>query len=143
LVTAPEPDEDGDPVTTMVVDWTSASPTGSGTAKPASDPWAAPRRQDQRTAALRLKQVLMSALADRGVDILIKGTTVRAIDEKTVRTLFYAQTPAEGTPTEKAKVRRQQFSRALDWAEAEKLIASHEIDDVDYLYLYRHYEEGE
>src|SRR5262249_53887111 len=55
LVEALEKDEDGDPITTMVVDWL---PPGS-VAAPASpdDPWAKPKRQDQRTAALRLKRV--------------------------------------------------------------------------------------
>ncbi len=38
--------------------------------------------------------------------------------------------------------RRAQFKRALDWAEAQELIASHEIDDVVYLRLCSH-EAGE
>src|SRR5262249_12144633 len=69
-VEAPEKDEDGDPITTMVVDWL---PPGSIEA-PASpdDPWAKPKRQDQRTAALRLKRVLMTILADQGVDLPVE-----------------------------------------------------------------------
>jgi len=60
------------------------------------------------------------------------------IDQEVVRGLYYAQTPADGTPKQKADARRQQFKRALDWAEAQELIASHEIDDVVYLRLCRH-----
>jgi hypothetical protein len=47
------------------------------------------------------------------------------IDQEVVRGLYYAQTPAHGTPKHKADARRQQFKRALDWAEA-----SHEINNV-------------
>jgi hypothetical protein len=63
MVKAPEPDEDGEPIGTMVVDWVPAPPGG---ARPQPDPWAQARRQDQRTAGLRLKRVLMGALADQG-----------------------------------------------------------------------------
>ena len=68
IVEAPEPDEDGEPITTMVVDWVPAPPGG---AQPQPDPWAQARRQDQRTAVLRLKRVLMGALADQGVELPI------------------------------------------------------------------------
>ena len=76
LVEAPEPDDDGQPITSMVVDWKAAAGTPNA-AGPAPDPWAGARRQDQRTAALRLKKVLMSALAEQGVDREIDGTTMR------------------------------------------------------------------
>ena len=67
LVEAPEKDEDGEAITTMVVDWL---PPGSNEAAQASlnDPWAKSKRQDQRTAVLRLKRVLMAILAEKGVD---------------------------------------------------------------------------
>src|SRR5262245_62704491 len=53
MVEAPEKDEDGEAITTMVVDWL---PPGAAQAAPApDDPWAKPKRQDQRTAVLRLK----------------------------------------------------------------------------------------
>jgi hypothetical protein len=64
------------------------------------------------------------------------------IDQEVVRGLYYVQTPADGTPKQRADFRRQQFKRALDWAEAQELIASHEIDDVVYLRLCSH-EAGE
>src|SRR5262245_30421770 len=53
VVEAPEKDEDGDPITTMVVDWLPPG-TASASSTP-DDPWAKPKRQDQRTAVLRLK----------------------------------------------------------------------------------------
>ena len=103
-VAAPEPDEDGEPITTMVVDWTGPVPeTQSGP----DDPWAKPERQDQRTAALRLKRVLMTILAERGVDLPIapNGPVVRMVDQKLVRKAFY-----------NARRRRAPRSRRLNFA---------------------------
>ena len=136
VVNAPEPDEDGEPITTMVVDWVAASPGG---AQEPVDPWAGPRRHDQRTAVLRLKRVLMAELAEHGVDLPIPpdGPTVRMIDQEIVREQFYAHTPAEGTPERKGHSRRQKFLRALDWAEDQQLIGVEEIDGVTYLRLIR------
>jgi AAA domain len=134
-VNAPEPDEDGKPITTMVVDWVLAP---AGGAQPEPDPWAKCRRQDQRTAVLRLKRVLMDALADQGVELPIPhGPPVRMIDQSIVRERFYLCTPADGTPEQKANFRRQKFLRALDWAEQKRLIAVEEFDGVTYLRLIR------
>jgi hypothetical protein len=96
IVEAQEPDEDGEPISTMVVDWNVTAADG---AYAQSDPWAAARRQDQRTAVLRLKRVLMGLLADQGValPILPDGPTARMIDQGTVRERFYSRTPANGT----------------------------------------------
>ena len=136
MVKAPEPDEDGEPISTMVVDWVPAPPGG---AQPEPDPWAQARRQDQRTAGLRLKRVLMGALADQGVELPIPpdGPLVRMIDQEIVREQFYVQTPADGTPAQKGEFRRKRFKRAVDWAEDQQLIAVEEIDDVTYLRLSR------
>jgi len=137
LVEAPEKDEDGDPITTRVVDWL---PPGSAQAAPAADdPWARPKRQDQRTAVLRLKRVLMAILAEQGVDLPIApdGPVVRMVDQKLVRKAFYACTPAEGTPEQKGRFRRQKFLAALDWAEQNQLIGAGEINRVSYLWLAR------
>ena len=45
------------------------------------------RRQDQRTAVLRLKRVLMTILAEQGVDLPIgpDGPVVRMVDQEIVR----------------------------------------------------------
>jgi hypothetical protein len=136
-VEAPEKDEDGEPETTMVVDW---QPAAAAPQSPPNDPWAKPKRQDQRTAALRLKRVLMTILAEQGVDQPISpdGPIVRMVDQKLVRKAFYASTPApESTPEQVGRLRRQRFLAALDWAEQEKLIGVGEIGDVPYLWLAR------
>ena len=81
LVETPEPDEDGEPIHTMVVDWVAVPPGSGPQSEP--DPWAQCRRQDQRTAVLRLKRVLMDVLADQGIElpILPDGPLVRMIDQ--------------------------------------------------------------
>jgi hypothetical protein len=142
-VELPEKDEDGEPYKTLVIDWQPVRPGGIQP-QPESDPWAQARRQDQRTAALRLKRVLMSMLADQGVELAIPpdGPTVRMIDQEKVREQFYVHTPADDS-TDKAKFRRQQFKRALDWVEIMGLIAIEEIDDVTYLRLCRRDPENE
>src|SRR5262249_28297886 len=126
MVEAPEPDEDGEAVTTMVVDWV---PAPAGTVQNAQDPWARSRRQGQRTTILRLKRLLMDSLATDGMELPIPpdGQVARMIAQEIVRERFYAGTRAEGTPTQKAEVRRKSFNRAIDWAEDQQLIAVQEI----------------
>ena len=134
-VAAPEPDEDGEPITTMVVDWQPAAAGGASQ----SDPWRQCRRQDQQTAVLRLKRVLMTILAEQGVDLPRgpDGPAMRMVDQEIVRTEFYAHTSAEGTPKQKRQLRSLQFKRALGWAEDQQLIGIEEIDGVTYLRLSR------
>ena len=88
---------------------------------------------------LRLKRVLMEALADQGVELPIPpdGPLVRMIAQSMVRERFYFSTPAEGTPEQKGNLRRQKFLRALDWAEQNRLIGMEDIDGVAYLRLIR------
>jgi hypothetical protein len=144
VVQAPEPDEDGEPVETMIVNWQSGPPGESG-ARPEPDPWAEPRRQDQKTAVLRLKRVLMSILAEKGVELPIvpDGPMARMVDQEIIRESFYTHTPAEGTPAQKGEFRRKRFNRAVDWAEDQQLIAIVEIDGITYLRLTRPEQEGE
>src|SRR6516165_3598483 len=132
-VEAPERDEDGEPITTMVIDW-NAKPSKTA---PPNDPWQQSKRQDQRTAALRLKRVLMSLLAEAGVDQSLSpnGPMVRMVDQEIIRAEFYIQTPADGTPEQKGNLRRQKFLRALAWAEENGLIGVKEVNNVVYLWL--------
>jgi hypothetical protein len=134
VVEAPEPDEDGEPVTTMVVDW---QPAAADCVYVQPDPWRQCRRQDQQTAVLRLKRQLEAALAAHGIELPVPpdGPAVRMVDQGIVREQFYLHTPAEGTPEEKGHFRRQKFLRALDWAEQKQLIGIAEIDDTAYLRL--------
>ena len=143
-VEALQPDEDGEPISTMVVDWL-PNVRGGNQGRPGPDPWAQSRREDQRFAVLRLKRVMMGALAEHGVEREIppNGPAVRMIDQEVVRGLFYAETTADGTPKQRADFRRQQFNRARDWAQAQELIAILEIDDVIYLRLCSHQPEDD
>ena len=109
IVEAPEPDEDGEPVTTMVVDW---QPVSAGDGAPVQpDPWQHCRRQDQKTDVLRLKRLLMSILAEKGVELPIppNGPVVRMVKQAIVREHFFMHTPAEGTPEQIGHSRRQKF----------------------------------
>ena len=140
LVDAPGLDEDGDKITTMVVDWL---PPGTAQAvAPPDDPWAlACRQQDQRTAMLRLKRVMMTILAERGIDLPIPpdGPVVRMVDQEIVREVFYGCTPAEDgkTPKQQRQVRHTQFKRARDRAEQNGLISVGNVGKVTYLWLTR------
>jgi hypothetical protein len=144
-VEAPELDEDGEPITTMVVDWlpgggTAGSGAVGGAGRPPRDPWAESRRQDQRTVMLRLKRVLMEILADQGVDLAIPpdGPVVRMVDQVAARAAFYACTPAtEGTAKQQQDRRRAQFNSALERAEEARLIGIRQIGEVTYLWLSR------
>jgi len=131
----PTPDEDGDPITTLVIDWV------AGPAAPPSpkDPWQQCRRGDQQVAVTRLKRVLMAMLAEHGMNqpMAPNGPAVRMIDREIVRAEFYAQTAADGTPEEKAVTRRVRFLRAVDWAEDNQLVGVREIDGITFLWLIR------
>jgi AAA domain-containing protein len=141
-VAAPELDEDGDPITTMVVNWSPPESAPAGSAVP-NDPWAKPKRQDQRTAVLRLKRVLMAILADQGVDLPIApdGPVVRMVDQKLVRKAFYAGTPVEEAVQQTRQARHAQFKAALAWAEQERLIGIGEVNEVPYVWLAKQGEE--
>ena len=60
MVEAPEPDEDGEPITTMVVDWLPAGAGAGAQAQPELDPWLEGcRRQDQRTVCYGSNECFM------------------------------------------------------------------------------------
>jgi hypothetical protein len=128
-------DEEGDPITTMVVEWTDAGSNSS--AGPTADPWAESRQADTRQGMLLLKRVLMSMLAEKGIDLpsAPEGPTVRMIDREIVREEFYARTAADGTEDQKRKSRWQRFTRAVNRAEEKQLIGIREIQGVTYFWL--------
>jgi hypothetical protein len=130
-VELPEPDEDGDPVTTLVIEW------GAHEQKPATpirDPWEESRQAQTRQAMLLLKRVMMAKLAEAGCELPLEPP-VRGIDREIVREEFYAQTPADGTEREKRSIRRKRFDRALERACEKQLIGIREIGDITYLWL--------
>src|SRR5262249_26014491 len=133
-----ELDEDGESITTRVVDW-QAGPASVAPSSP-KDPWRQSRQHSQRVVALRLKRAVMRVPAEHGVDLPIStnGPVVRMVDQEIVREKFYARTRApDGTPDQKASFRQKQFRRAVDWAEENELIDSQEIEGITYLWLVR------
>src|SRR5262249_60007331 len=69
VVEAPEPDEDGEPVTTMVVDWLPPDAAAQQASQPEPDPWVEGCRRDgPRVAMVRFKRVLFEALGGPGVE---------------------------------------------------------------------------
>ena len=79
----------------------------------------------------------MSILAEKGVELPVPpdGPVMRMVDQEIVRGQFYMQTPAEGTPEQKGRFRRQRYHSALDWAERKRLMGVVEIGGLTYLYL--------
>ena len=75
----------------------------------------------------------------QGVELPIPpdGPTVRMVDQEIVRERVLRHTPADGTPEQKGKTRRQKFFRALEWAEDQQLIGVGEVDGITYLWLTR------
>ena len=153
LVEAPEKDEDGDPVTTRVVDWL---PPGSVEAAPApDDPWLKScRRDDQRVAVTRFKRALLEALAEHGIEHAIPSAlhvrTSTPIGENEVRTpsadaptvRMVTQTAVWEafslcTPNDPRQTTHSRFTRARDHAEWQGLIQAGNIDGITYLWLTR------
>jgi hypothetical protein len=146
-------DEDGDPITTMVVDWL---PPGSAQAPlPSDDPWLEGcRRDDQRVGMSRLKRVFMAALAEDGIERPIPsalhvrtsgtpietevrtpsadGPVVRMVDQEIVWEAFCLCTPNDPRQTTHSR-----FTRARDRAEQRGLLEAGNIDGVTYLWLTR------
>jgi len=108
-----------------VIDWQQQ------TIKPADADW---------SKSLRLlRQVLMTMMADHGVDAtpFLDGPVVRAVDVELVRNEFYRQYPADGDDRQKATARRQAFHRALKDAQAKGLVTTREVEGVQLIWLTR------
>jgi AAA domain len=135
-VDAPELDEDGEAVTTLVIDWQPGPPT-AGQAKPETDPWQESRQAETRQALVLLRRVLMAVLADRGTPQQTSpgGPIRQAVELKVLRIEFCAQVVADGTPEQKQKHRNQRFRRALDHAQEKGLIGVREIEVLTYVWL--------
>jgi hypothetical protein len=154
VVDAPELDEDGELITTMIVNWLPAG-TGAAVPIPPDDPWIADCRQEEQRAGMsRLKRVLLTALADHGAELSLPDATdgrnspppigdelrtrvasapvVRMVDQETVRQAFYLCTPGDPRQTQASR-----FARARDRAEQKGLIGAVNIDGVTYLWLPR------
>jgi hypothetical protein len=157
VVEAPERDEDGDPITTMVVDWLPAGAAAQQTPLLPDDPWTEGcRRDDQRAAMARFKRVLLDALAEHGVERPIPSglhvrtssvpmggevrtgspdsppctLRVRMVDQEVVREAFYLCTPGDPRQTQ-----HDRFKRARDRSEQLGLIRAGNVEDVTHLWL--------
>jgi hypothetical protein len=155
VVEAPVPDEDGETVTTMVVDWLPAGAATGAQARPEPDPWLIGCRTiDQRANVSRFKRVLHEALAEHGAERLIPVSelpselhppigpevqtpssdtpAVRMVDQQQVRAAFDLATPQDDRRT-----RHSQFKTARDWAEQLGLLRASKINGITYLWLTR------
>jgi hypothetical protein len=141
LVEAPEKDEDGDPITTMIVDWLPPGTSAAQQPLQPDDPWIAGcRQEEQRAGMARLKRAPMTVLAEHGVERPIPSAThVRNSSptiENELRTrvaeAFYLYTPGDPRQTQHSR-----FQRARDRAEQRGLVSAGNMDDVTYLWLTR------
>jgi hypothetical protein len=130
-VQLPEADEDGEPITTLVIQWGAQQ---SRPTKPERDPWEESRQAETRQAMLLLKRVIMAKLAEAGRELPLEPP-VRGIDRDIVREEFYATTPVDGSEHQKQNIRRKRFNRALDRACEKRLIGVREIGAITYLWL--------
>ena len=139
IVTAPEPDRDGDPVTTRVIDWQDKPNTTAVPTPPPVDRWKESFRQtEQQGRVLRLREALLVALKEHGSmqPIPDDGTEVKMIDLEEVRPEFYCRTPDADSDQ-----RRKQFSRALEHAQRAKLIDVRDIEGAPHVWLTQEEEE--
>ena len=117
-------DDDGDPVTAPIIDWQATQQTAQADAR-----W---------TPSMQvLRRVLMTTLVDSGQNVrpFLDGPEVRACDMELVRAEFYRQYPADGTEKQKADARRKAFSRSVKETTARGLVASREVDGVQFIWL--------
>jgi len=118
------PDQFGKPMSTLVLDWSTAQ-----TPQPAA--------KEHWSKSLRLlRQVLMTILADHGRNCqpYADGPPVRACDLALVRQEFCRQYPADGDEKQKAHTRFQAFYRAIKAAQ-DGLIGIREVDGVQLTWL--------
>jgi AAA domain len=122
-------DEDGESITTLVVDWTEVEQTSK--AKDQDAKW---------TKSLRLlRRTLMGVLADHGSERqpYPDGPVMRCVNVDIVRNEFYRAYPAEGGEQAKQAARQRAFHRAIHKARDDDLIGVREIDEITYVWLIR------
>ena len=130
-VQLPEIDEDGEPITTLVISWSAQQPQS---VKSIKDPWEESRQTETRQAMLLLKRVMITKLAECGCELPLEPP-VRGIDREIVREEFYARTAVDGTDHQKQEIRRKRFNRALERACEKQLVGIREIGAITYLWL--------
>ena len=120
-------DQHGKPVTTLVLDWgvTAEPPKGR------KDNWG-------KGGGKLLRQIVMGLLAECGVDLkpFADGPMVKALEVERVRAEFFKRRYTEGD-SEKAKrqAKRMAFQRAMEAAVDRGVIATREVEGVEYVWL--------
>jgi hypothetical protein len=79
----------------------------------------------------------MTVLAERGMPQQVDpdGPTRQAVELKILRSEFFAQIAADGTPEQKRDFRKKKFQRALEYAQEKGLIGIREVDSATYVWL--------
>jgi hypothetical protein len=120
-------DQHGRPVTTLVLDW-------GKTAEPPKD-----RKDDWgKGGGKLLRQIVMTLLAECGVDLrpFADGPMVKALDIELVRSEFFKRRHAEGDSKDAVRrAKRMAFNRAIEAAVSRGVIATREVDEVEYVWL--------
>jgi hypothetical protein len=119
-------DEDGEAITTCVIEWSPEPITP------------APDSKEWPISAMPFRAALIAALGAHGLDIKVRsdGTVVRAVDLKYVREQFQAHYPLEGGDRRKnLGKRRQVFKRSRAEAETRGLIGVQQVDRGAMLWL--------
>jgi hypothetical protein len=114
-------DEDGDPITAVVINW-NATPVAAS-----ADKW---------PKALKLfNRILVNALNASGQDIDDAGRAVRAVPADVIRAEFYRQHISDGTEEQRKAARQKAFVRALREAQARNLVGCGEINGIQWIWL--------
>jgi hypothetical protein len=132
-------DNDGDPITTNVVEWLPVETLAGDGDDPRApvDPWIEGLRQEQRTAALRLKRILYELLASQAIEAPVTedGALVRMVPQRAVQAAFFDRTAEDEDQPKTRQGKHQRFSRARDLAEERQLIDIGQVEGKTHLWL--------
>ena len=116
-------DEDGAPIDTLVLEW-------GGEIEPPSLSGAWPK-------SLRLlHRIMMTLLANHGIEIQAGDSIVRALDREIIREEFYNSHAADGdTEAKRQEARSKAFRRAVGDAQERGLIGVRVVDRATFIYF--------
>jgi hypothetical protein len=120
---AMETDEEGDPIDTLVLEW-------GGEVEPPSSSGAWPK-------SLRLlHRIMMTLLANRGIEIQVGDGKVRALDREIVREEFHSSYAADGaTEGQRQEARSKAFRRAVSDAQERGLIGVRVVNGGTFIWF--------
>jgi hypothetical protein len=124
-------DEDGDPITAIVLTWNEPTQTKGGTP------------EDRWPKSLRLfRRILVSALTTGGQELHTNDNIIPAVPVDAIRREFYRQHASDGSEDQRKAARQKAFVRALKEAQARNLIGCCEIDKTQWVWLVQPETEG-